>query len=83
MQWLIVVLFATIQGDVYIFTKPTFDTQQECIASINNKTDQQRYIKQLVEVYKKPMPIAKVNCLSKDVIEDIFNGKYGEKKQHT
>ena len=75
MQWLIVVLFATVQGNVYIFTNPTFDNREECMASITNPAHQKNYIKQLVEEYKKPMPIMNVNCLSEEVIDKILNGE--------
>lgn len=75
MQWLIVVLFATVQGDIYIFANPTFDSREECMASITNPAHQKNYIKHLVEEYKKPMPIMNVNCLSKEVINKILNGE--------
>ena len=42
MKWLIVVMFQTMAGDVYIFTDPKFDTRDACMASVNNKEDQKK-----------------------------------------
>jgi hypothetical protein len=81
MKWLIVVLFQTMAGDVYIFTDPTFDTRDECMASVYNKEDQKKYIQKLVMEYKKPMPIMAVNCLQEDKINEILEKYQGEVKK--
>jgi len=73
MKWLIVVLFATAQGDVYIFTEPTFDDKATCMASINNPEDQKKYVQKLVMVYNRLLPIMAVNCLSEETIKDILS----------
>ena len=44
MNWLIVVVFATMAGDVYIFTDPKFETREACMSSIQNPVDQKNYI---------------------------------------
>ena len=36
MNWLVVVLFATMAGDVYIFTTPKFETRQECMRTLTH-----------------------------------------------
>ena len=72
MNWLIVVVFATMAGDVYIFTDPKFDTKEECMASVRNPQDQVGYIEKLVDEYKRQMPIHMVNCLQEDVINEIL-----------
>lgn len=73
MKWLIVVVFQTITGDVYIFTDPTFDTREECMISVMNPDDQQRYVAQLTHEYGKVMPILAVNCLQEDTIKKILS----------
>ena len=72
MNWLIVVVFATLAGDVYIFTDPKFDTREACMSSITNPVDQQGYIQKLVLEYKRAMPIQLVNCLQEDTIDEIL-----------
>ena len=72
MNWLIVVVFATMAGDVYIFTDPKFDKREECVASIKDPVDQQGYIQKLVLEYKRAMPIQLVNCLQEDTIDEIL-----------
>jgi hypothetical protein len=72
MNWLIVVVFATMAGDVYIFTDPKFDTKEACMASIKDPQAQVGYIEKLVEEYQRQMPIHMVNCLQEDVINEIL-----------
>jgi len=72
MNWLIVVIFATVTGDVYIFTDPKFDTRQQCMDSVRSTEDQQGYIRQLMREYGEVMPIAGVNCLQEDTIREIM-----------
>lgn len=75
MTWLIVVIFQTMTGDVYIFTDPTFETRDACMASIYNKEDQKKYVQKLTHEYGKVMPILAVNCLEEDHINKILNGQ--------
>ena len=75
MTWLIVVLFQTMTGDVYIFTDPTFETREECMISIMNPDDQKKYVAQLTHEYGKVMPILAVNCLEEDQINKILNSQ--------
>lgn len=72
MTWMIVVLFQTITGDVYIFTDPTFETREACMASVYNPEDQKRYVAKLTHEYGRVMPILAVNCLEKDTIQEIL-----------
>ena len=72
MNWLIVVVFATMAGDVYIFTDPKFETRQQCMDSVRSTEDQQGYIRKLMMEYGEVMPIAAVNCLQEDTIKEIM-----------
>ncbi len=71
-----VVIFATTQGDVYIFKKPTFESREQCIASVKNPKDQQKYISKLIEEYGRVMPIHGINCLEEDELKAIMK-EYG------
>ena len=73
MKWLMVVLFATMQGDIYIFTTPEFDSREECITSAKDPQEQEKYIRKLVLEYGRVMPIHGINCLEKDEIYRILN----------
>lgn len=73
MQWLIVVVFATLTGDVYIFEKPTFDTYDECIGSVTDPEQAPRYVMKLLEEYGRPMPIKSLDCMDEDTIDQILN----------
>jgi len=81
MNWLIVVVFATMAGDVYIFTDPKFETREECIASVKDIEDQKRYVQKLVFEYGRLMPIRGINCLTEDKINEILETYKGEVKK--
>lgn len=76
MNWLMVVIFATMAGDVYIFNTPTFETREACIASVKDPEDQKKYVQKLVLEYGRLMPIHGINCLQEDTINEILE-KYG------
>jgi hypothetical protein len=73
-KWLIVVLFNTMAGDVYIFTEPTFSTRDTCMSYIMNREKIPGLVQKLTEEYKTPMPILAVNCLEEQQIKDILSG---------
>lgn len=72
MKWFIVVLFYTLQGDVYIFTEPTFDSYDECYGSITDPQAMPGYVQKLVLEYGRLMPIQALNCLDEDTIKQIL-----------
>ena len=80
MTWLVVVLFANVAGDVYIFTNPTFETRDECMATLHNPENIAGYTAKLVEEYGRTIPIKAVNCLEKDEIKRILDDYYNSKE---
>ena len=72
MKWLVVVLFATYHGDMYIFTTPEFETRQECMTTLKTPDTIAAYTKKLMMEYGKQMPIRFVNCLQEKEIEKIL-----------
>ena len=76
MKWLMVVIFATVQGDVYIFKQPTFESREACIASAKNPESQKQYIQKLVKEYGRVMPIHGINCLEENELRAIMK-EYG------
>lgn len=73
MSWAVVVLFATMAGDIYIFTEPTFETRDQCMAQLYDPTSRDNMVKKLVEEYGRPMPIQAVNCLQTSEIKRLLN----------
>tara|TARA_B100000035_G_scaffold79498_1_gene66560 strand:+ start:6516 stop:6770 length:255 start_codon:yes stop_codon:yes gene_type:complete len=70
MKWLAVVLFATMQGDMYIFNSPSFDTREECMIAI-----EERRVDMLTKLYMeygRPMPIRFINCVDTDTLNELF-----------
>tara|TARA_B100001287_G_scaffold275566_1_gene283499 strand:- start:651 stop:890 length:240 start_codon:yes stop_codon:yes gene_type:complete len=74
MQWLVVVMFATFHGDIYIFTEPEFETREECLSTIVDPYHITKYTKKLLLEYGKAMPIQNVNCLQSDTIDRLLSG---------
>jgi len=73
MNWLVVVLFATMAGDVYIFTTPKFETRQECIRTLKTPDTIAAYTQKLAKEYGKPMPIKLINCLQENEIKRLLD----------
>ena len=76
MNWLVVVLFATMAGDVYIFTTPKFETRQECMRTLKTPDTIVAYTQKLVKEYGRAMPIRLINCLQEDEIKRILDEQH-------
>ena len=74
MKWLIVVLFATMEGDIYVFENPSFESEQACREFIMNKQQIPALTKKLLDEYGKFMPIQAVNCLEEEHLNNILSG---------
>lgn len=73
MKWFIVVIFMTTdEYPLYAFTNPTFDTREECIASVTNPSHIPAYVGQLITEFGRVPEIDAINCVN----EDIFNQLY-------
>ena len=79
MTWIIVVVFATIAGDVYMFTNPTFETRKECMSYITDKQNIPGLVDKMFRDYGTVMPIRGVNCLEKETIKEILNSSKEQK----
>ena len=74
MKWIIVVLFATIEGDIYVFENPHFETEQACREFIMDRQQIPNLTQKLLEEYGKFMPIQAVNCLEEEHLNNILSG---------
>ena len=70
MKFLIVVLFATIHGDIFIFNNPTFDTREECMTAVVENPN--KLLTRLMIEYGRPMPIRGVNCIDTDTLNNLM-----------
>ncbi len=84
MKWMVIVVFATMSGDFYIFTNPKFDSKQECMEQLQDPKNIFRMVMKIGEEYGRPMPVQIVNCLNEEEIEDILkNTNYKETDNET
>tara|TARA_B100000902_G_C26623053_1_gene580732 strand:- start:284 stop:535 length:252 start_codon:yes stop_codon:yes gene_type:complete len=73
MKWLIVAVFANIQGDVYIFTDPSFESKVECESAMNDPLNIPRYVAKMMEVYNyNPPKLRTIGCLDEDTIKELL-----------
>ena len=80
MKWLVIVVFANLAGDIYIFTEPSFETREECMTTITNPESIYQYTQKLFLEYQEHKPISFVNCLQKDEIEKVLENSSGLKE---
>ena len=72
MKWLIVVLFATMEGDIYVFENPSFETEQACREFVMDRQQIPNLTKKLLEEYGRFMPIQAVNCLEEEHLNQLL-----------
>ena len=70
MKWLVVIIFNTLAGDIFVFQEPAFDTRDECMITLIQSRD--AILQKLILEYGEPMPIEAVNCVQQDVIEKVL-----------
>ena len=75
MKWVVIVLFATGQGDVFVFNKPQFNTRDECMTALLNPVNREKMLIRLLEEYGKPMPIELVNCVDYEKVMNVLQGQ--------
>ena len=83
MKWLIVVVFSGIlpngNVDTYIFTDPSFNTVEECIAAANDPNEIPKYVRRLFFEYgSRARNIQKIVCAQQDDIIEVIEKSRGE-----
>ena len=70
MTWFLLVLFAQWEEvPAFVFTNPTFETQEECMESMQNRDQIQAYVRRLVIEFARPMPIVGVACINEEQLK--------------
>jgi hypothetical protein len=59
---------------IYMFTSPTFDSREECIASVLNPDDVPGYVTEIILEYGRPMPIKGINCIDENLAKQLQYG---------
>ena len=76
-MWYVIIFFAALNADgsqpMYVFTKPTFETEAQCRFTLTDKKSVESYTMKLVEAYKGtlPGPIRGVNCIPQKLFEEL------------
>jgi hypothetical protein len=73
MKWLIVIIFNTLAGDIFVFQEPKFDTREECMITLIQSRD--AVLQKLLLEYGAPLPIEAVNCVREDVIKKVLRNE--------
>lgn len=73
MTWFLVVIFMDWEEyPLYVFTDPTFESREECMASAVDPDDIPAYVGKLLMEYGRPMPIKGINCISEDIYKKLY-----------
>ena len=75
MKFVIVLLFATGLGDLYVFTEPTFTTQSECIEFVKREESKALIYTKILQEYGEPLPLEMVSCMEWNKFVRIIEGK--------
>tara|TARA_B100000963_G_scaffold187459_2_gene163139 strand:- start:2156 stop:2416 length:261 start_codon:yes stop_codon:yes gene_type:complete len=74
MKWFIFVLFLTNEPgepNAYLFTTPTFDTQQQCAVAVVNPSTIPIFVNKLIQEFGKTPAIKSINCINQETIDKI------------
>ena len=76
MNFLLVVFFINMgqpMSEFYVFTSPTYETKEKCVAAARNPVEVQKFVSRLVQIYGPALkPIQQVNCLQEKVVLDTI-----------
>ena len=76
MKFLLVVFFINMgqpMSEFYVFTSPTYETREKCVAAAKNPVEIQKFVSRLVQIYGPALkPIQQVNCLQEKVVLDTI-----------
>ena len=71
MTWFLLVLFAQWEEvPAYVFTDPAFESQEECMESMQNRKHIEGYVQRLVIEFARPMPIVAVACINEKQLQE-------------
>lgn len=66
-MWFFVVIFMDWEEyPLYMFTKPTFETFEECMESGKDPVMVQKYVTRMLLEFGRPMPIKGFVCVDED-----------------
>lgn len=77
MQWLVLVIFMQPSDGFYVFTTPSFETKDECMASVTDPQQIPQYVEKIWEDYGGPVRVKGVTCITKDDLQEIILPKPG------
>ncbi len=78
-MWYVIVFFMTLNPldpqPLYVFTNPSFATEEECRATLTHQPSIYMYTQKLNEAYKGELPgrIRGVNCINEDIKQQLDN----------
>ena len=77
MKWLIVILFATVEGDIYVFENPSFETEKACREFIMDRQQVPNLTQKLLEEYVIQLSLS--NAAQQEIMAEERLPSYEEK----
>lgn len=76
MKWFVFVLFMTTEPgapNAYLFTTPSFNSQQECARAVVNPQTVPIFVTKLMQEFGVPPQIKTISCITEETIKKIDN----------
>ena len=74
MKWFVFVMFMTAEPgapNAYLFTTPSFDSQQECAMAVVNPQTVPVFVTKLMQEFGVPPQIKTISCITEETIKKI------------
>jgi len=74
MKWFVFVMFMTTdpgEPNAYLFTTPSFDSQQECAMAVVNPQTVPVFVTKLMQEFGVPPQIKTISCITEETIKKI------------
>ena len=71
MKWFILVIFLQ-QPNIYVFTDPTFESEDQCVGSITDPQFYPTLVAKLIQEYQQPFSIRNVLCIDEKELKDVL-----------
>ena len=74
MKWFVFVMFMTTEPgapNAYLFTTPSFNSQQECAMAVVNPQTVPVFVTKLMQEFGVPPQIKTISCITEETIKKI------------
>ena len=88
MKWFVMVFFLSYNADgtrdTFVFTTPTYDDRNTCMATLTNREEIAKYVMGLIDAYNGMLPgaVEMVNCINQEQYDKLEKLKEQQEGKH-